>query len=490
MTGRPRLRVGQRLDTAAIGAAARANPRLRRFVRTVGRHSRSGDRRAASLLDHLVRRVLDDIGDVYAGSAITRLERIAVLRENIAVILDSVLRGGDLPAGVSVSRLGDYFDHLSAEMRDLSAPRSGLLGDEPIRLSGDDPNVYAQSLIDEFEGTTAPGGSFAEPDLRPAFAELPAAQQAAMRKAADADPAGLWRVVAGENEPAKAAALAKLEAGLGLTTAELADLRAAVGALGKARSRGFHADPVRLAAALARIADTELRDIVAASTDVWVVHQLAIHNPAALAEAWSRYKAGAKGAPLTPAGFRANIRTWMTHWGRATQAEFTAAFSLSALDILFKGPDYRPNEGGTDLVGIGHDGWVWLIDDKSHRAKSVSTVTALTKNLVENLREDAKSFRDGLARWRAEVPDFVPDERVLDAIITMRGAAADIEGLPAGLSDADRAARIRQILTDHRLRLRVTSAMGEVVDVSDALRAIGLRVTPTGPTIPLPKGGR
>lgn len=490
MTGRPRLRVGQRLDTAAISAAARANPRLRGFVRTVGRHSRSGDRRASALLEHLVRRVLDDIGDVYAGPAVTRLERIAVLRENIAVILDSVLRGGDLPPGVSVSRLGDYFDHLSAEMRDLSSPKGGLLGDDPIRLSGDDPTIYAQSLIDEFDGTTAAGGRHVEPDLRPAFAELPPAQQAAMRKAADADPAGLWRVVSSDLEAQKATALRDLEKSLGLTDAELADLRAAVDSLGKARSKGFHADPVRLAEALARIADKELRDVVAASTDVWVIHQLAIHNPAALADAWARYKSVAKG-PLTPSGFRANVYTWMTHWGRATQGEFTAAFSLGALDILLKGPDYRPNEGGTDLVGIGKDGWVWVIDDKSHRAPSVSGATALTKNLVTNLRDDADAFRKELARWRAEVPGFVPDERVTDAIITMKGAAADIERLPAGLSDVERAARIRQILTDHRLRLRITSAMGEVVDVSDALRDLGLKVTPTGPTIPLPpRGGR
>ncbi|MGB3439799.1 MAG: hypothetical protein WBA97_13705 [Actinophytocola sp.] len=490
MTGKVRLGVGRRLDTAAISAAARANPRLRGFVHTVGRHSRGGDRRAAALLEHLILRVLDDVGDVYAGPAITRLERIQVLRENVAAILDSVLRGDDVPPGVRVSALGDYFDHLDAEMRDLSSPRGGLLGDEPIRLSGDDPTVYAQTLIDEFEGTTAPGGGHTEPDLRPAFAGLPAGQQAAMRKVAAEDPAGLWRVVSSESEAAKTAALRDLEQGLGLTDAELADLRAAVDTLGKARSRGFHADPVRLAAALERIADKELRDIVAAGTDVWVVHQLAIHNPAALADAWARYKASAKG-PLTPGGFRANIRTWMTHWGRATQGEFTAAFSLNALDILLKGPDYRPNEGGTDLVGIGHDGWVWVIDDKSHRAAGVSSATALTKNLAKNLRDDADTFRTELARWRTEVPDFVPDERVVDAIITMRGAAADIERLPAGLSDAARAAAIRKILTGHRLRLRVTSAMGEVVDVSDALRDLGLRVTPTGPTIPLPpRGGR
>lgn len=113
MTGPRRFRAGRFLDAAAVHAAADANPRLQRFMRTIAAHSEAGDVRSRRLLEHLIRRVVDDVGDLHLNNALNRLERIAVLRDNIAAILDHVLEGGTLPEGVRLETLGERFDQLN-----------------------------------------------------------------------------------------------------------------------------------------------------------------------------------------------------------------------------------------------------------------------------------------------------------------------------------------------------------------------------------------
>lgn len=99
MTGPRRFRAGRFLDAAAVHAAADANPRLRRFIRTVAAHSEAGEVRSRRLLEHLVRRMIDDVADLHLNNALNRLERIAVLRDNIAAILDTCWRAAPCPRG-------------------------------------------------------------------------------------------------------------------------------------------------------------------------------------------------------------------------------------------------------------------------------------------------------------------------------------------------------------------------------------------------------
>ncbi|MET8040931.1 hypothetical protein ABZU25_08700 [Micromonospora sp. NPDC005215] len=492
MTGPRRFRAGRFLDAAAVHAAADANPRLRSFLRTVAAHSEAGEVRSRRLLEHLIRRIVDDVGDLHLGNALNRLERIAVLRDNIAAILDHVLEGGTLPEGVRVATLGEYFDQLNTEMRELSRPRDGIVGDAPLRLA-DDAAAYADSLLREFDAGGVAAGRHVEPTaiVGDAYRAMPADRQAALRRAAELEPAALWHAVAAESEAGKRAAVADLETRLGgrLSPDEVARLRTAVDDLGRARSRGLQVSEARLTEALARIGDADLRAVVAGG-DVWLTQQLALHNPEALTTLWRRFRDRGGSADDGP-GFRAYLRHDMVTYGRGVLGEYSAAFSLSSIELFLKGPDANVKVAGTDLVGIGHDGWVWLIDDKSHRATSVAGVSALTENLVTNLRRDAADFRDAIARLHRDDPGFIPDPRILDAISRMEDAAAEIDRINRRGSASTRPARISAALQERRLRLRVTSAAGEVREITQALRDLGLAIEPTGPPVPLPPtGGR
>ena len=490
----PRIRAGQLLDAAAIRAAAETHPRLRSFMRTISEESRRGDRHAAGLMEHIIRRAVDDIGEVHVGGSLLRLEKVQILRDNIATILDSVLEGQELPQGISVESLGRYFDELSNEMRELSRPRESIVGDQPLDLFHDAAE-YADRLVREYEGVApAAGGAHVEPmaAVQDAFNRMPAGLKEAVRRATELEPQAVWRVVASETESGQARSLAHLEGQLAgqLGAKELADLRAGLVEMGKARNKGLLVDQVRLGEALVRIADPDLRAVVTAGGDVWIVQQLAIHNPEALATLWDQFRA--KGGGAADAGaFRSYLRHEMVTFGRAVPAEYTAAFSLSSIELFLKGPDANPRLGGTDLVGIGHDGWVWLVDDKSHRTQSVSSVTALTDNLAKNLSKDAAEFRAAIARLQREDPGFVPDPRVIYAIQRMEDVADAIAYIERSGEANTRPARIREVLQGRKIRLQVTSAMGEVRELSEALRELGLEYHPTGiqPRLPRP-GGR
>ncbi|MEV0154971.1 hypothetical protein AB0H57_14660 [Micromonospora sp. NPDC050686] len=494
MTPPRRFRVGRMLDGAAVRAAADAHPRLRAFMRTIAERSERGEPRSRALMEFMIRRVADDVGQLHLGNATVRLERIQVLRENIAAILDHVLDGGDLPEGIRMETLGDYFEQLNTEMRELSGPREAIVGDGPLPLY-DNAAAYAQSLLREFEAAQGghPGGVHVEPsaELAAAFHRLPPDQAAALRRASALDHRGVWRRISAETESGARQAGRELEAALAgrMTADELARLRSALDEMGKARNTALQMNSARLAEALARLGDADLRAVVA-SGDVWLLQQVAAHNPQALTELWQNFRRNG-GAAGDAGGFRAYVRSEMTHYGRAAVGEYTAAFSLSSIKRFLHGPDADVRVRGIDLIGIGHDGWLWLIDDKSHAAGSVSSVTALTDNLTTNLRNSAADIAAVLDDLSAREPGFVPDPQVLDALQRMRDAAAEVDRINRTGKPTNRPARIAQALEDRRLRLRVTSAAGQVTELSRALRELGLAVEPAGITVPWPNpGGR
>lgn len=483
------FRVSSHIEPSVIRGVADQHPRLKAFYRTIGEHAGQGDRRARSLLDFVVRRMLDDVGDLHLNDVFSRLDRIEVLRDNIAAVLDHVLEGGELPKGVDVATLGQYFEHLQKEMHDLTQPREALIGDEPFKLT-DDSADYAHQLLNDFRskegGGPSEGGVHAEPVERmlARFRELPDDQRAALSRAGELAPGDLWRTVAAD-ESGRNAGIARLRERLRgkMTDAELANLETAIGELGKSRTRGRTGIAGRGEAVLEGIADPALRRAVEA--DAWVLQE--VRSAEQLQTMWDNYRR--RGGD--PGGFRAYVRREMMTYVRSVFGEHTAAFSLPEIDFFLKGPDIHTRRPGTDLVGIGHDGWVWVLDDKSHKASSVSSVSALFENLVGNLRDDARQFRENIARLRRDVPGFRPDMRALDGIERMQRAADDIDAhlqsLPADQRFAPASlARIDAILKRHEIKLRVTSAFGEVTAISAELARLGIRVTPTGPVVPLP----
>lgn len=485
-----KFRVSSHIDAAVIRGVADQHPRLKAFYRTVGEHAAQGDRRARSLLDFAVRRMLDDVGRLYLNDVFSRLDRIEVLRDNIAAVLDHVLEGDELPKGVNVAKLGQYFELLQKEMRDLTQPREALIGDQPFKLT-DDSADYAHQLLNEFRskegGGPAGGGTQGEPVDRvlARVRDLPADQRAALSRAAELAPGELWRTVAADGESTRSARMAKLHERLRgkMTEAELANLETSIGELGKARTRGHTGIAGRGDAVLAGINDPVLRRAVEA--DAWVLQE--VRSAEQLQTMWNNYQR--RGGD--PGGFRAYVRREMKTYVRSVFGEHTAAFSLPEIDFFLKGPDIHTRRPGTDLVGIGHDGWVWILDDKSHKASSVSSVSALFENLVGNLRDDASQFRQNIARLRRDVPGFRPDMRALDGIERMQRAADEIDShlksLPADQRyQSTSLARIDGILKRHEIKLRVTSAFGEVTTISSDLARLGIRVTPTGPVVPLP----
>jgi hypothetical protein len=377
-------------------------------------------------------------------------------------------------------------------MRELSRPRESIVGDQPLDLYHD-AGEYADRLVREYQGAApAPGGAHVEPmaAVQDAFNRMPADLKEAVRRATELEPQAVWRVVASETEGGQARNLARLEGELAgrLGAKELADLRAGLVEMGKARNKGLMVDQVRLGEALVRITDPDLRAVVTAGADVWIIQQLATHNPEALAELWANFKAKGRGV-ADASGFRAYVRREMVTFGRATPAEYTAAFSLSSIEQFLKGPDANPRQAGTDLVGVTHDDWVELIDDKSHRTQSVSSVTALTDNLATNLHDDARRFRAALQELQKD-PGFTPDPKMVYAIQRVEGAADAIAYIERSGDPRTRPARIREALTSSKIRMKVTSAMGEVRELSDALRELGLEYQPTGIQPPLPPRGR
>jgi len=463
------------VDTAAIRAAAARNPRLREFVARMSRHP-GGERRAGAILENLLRRAFDDAADLHLTPTIARLERVTELRDTLAAVLDHVFDEGRLPPGRSVASLTGLFEELSSEMRELSRPRAGLAEDFPLRLTDEDALVYAQSAL----ATTAPsGGRHLEPDLAAAVVALPDAQRAALRKATTFEPNGVLSILRAEERRSSVARAGALETRLGgrLTPAELADLRGALAATGRARTAAVQVSPQRLAPALAALSDPDLRALVGAA-DPWVLPQLAMHNPGTLTHLWRAFRAKG-GRPDDGGGFRAYVRHEMVTYGRSVPAEFTAAFSVSSVRGFLKAPDVNTRARGTDLVAVGADGWYWLIDDKSHATRTVSDVSALTTNLAENLRRDAATFRESVARLEAEYPGIDLQRELVDAPGVMESAASRIDEINRTAAPAARPELNRAALAEHRIRLKVTSAMGNVIDLSDALKALGLSIEPT-----------
>jgi hypothetical protein len=241
-----------------------------------------------------------------------------------------------------------------------------------------------------------------------------------------------------------------------------------------------------------------------AMRDNTILGPLAEQHPEGLRELWDGWNAG--GRTGGGGNFRNYVYGEMRSGTRPYLAEFESAHGLGSQGFgLLKDPasfDPRlpnmrrinPREGGTDLIGVREDGEIWVVDDKSHRlskaqieagqtGKSVSSVSAFEgRQLARNLEDDVTDMKAALDRLRAS--GVTPEPSMEDAVKRLDNAVTKLKQETSGWADdafdvpANRQ-RIAAILGSERVRLKVTSAMGDVRDVSEALGDLGISAVPT-----------
>jgi hypothetical protein len=156
---------------------------------------------------------------------------------------------------------------------------------------------------------------------------------------------------------------------------------------------------------------------------------------------------------------------------RGNFGEFELAFDLSKNGhVILKCGDEFVSRTGTDLVTmLRADGrWRLLIfDNKALRDATVNSVSALTKNLLENLTNDARKF--ATIAQRADAPlEFGEAAKRLDA------ATAEIRKIllkyDGDISIKGAQAEIARALAAQDIQLVVANAGGQVKGISEPLR--------------------
>lgn len=506
------------LPTGSIRALAESHPSLRALhARLTGElHIEPG--RAGRLIVSLVTHAMEDLAGSYLGEMGGRLRRIDAIRGRIAGAIDHVVAEGILPPDLDRSGLTRLFDDLQREMEGLRSARTHAEAHPPApsveTMTGAiAPTAETGAGFRPFaaSGDPAQGVVGARPPgmLRDAMAAMTAqrpARAAVFNRvmAEHGDLLGL--AVLAETESGQRSALDSLRHALGpdFPPGDWNELSAAVGELGHAhnaalRGPGSAADAVR-AARLAHLSP-ELRTAIGG--DRTILGPLAEQAPADLEDLWAAWQARGRTPP-----FRDYVRGEMASGRRPALAEWQAAHDLGSQYgvVLLKDPAsfdpaspnlrrVNPREGGTDLFGLRDDGEIWYIDDKSHRLSpsdraagrtgiNLSGVSAFEgRGFIANLRSDVAELEAGFRRMAGE--GRAPDPRALDACDRLRRAADALDRETAGWQDADFAqpanqARIAAILgaPEHRIRLHVTSTMGDVTGTTARLGGLGINVLP------------
>jgi hypothetical protein len=482
-----KFHVAPKLNAEMLHAMVDQHPRMQQFRQNMARRLDGGESYAHALGSHILRRVVGDVADVHINAVVERLGRIEKLREKIDTAIDSVLDGHGLPKEFNGETMQSHFADLKKEMNELTLPRDALIGDGPLKITDSVPD-YSSSLLSEFDtqqGSAREHGQFGEPiaAMKKRFNELPDSQRGLLRQARDVAPDDLEAAITG-NDVQQQAALQRLREKLsGMSDADFKSVTDGIQDLGRARTKGLLVDPIELHGRLEKIGDSRLRAVIA-SGDPWIVQSLAIMSPSQLEGLWQAHIR--KGGDAR--GFSGYVRGEMVHYSRSVFGEHTAAFAVPEMDYFLKGPDFRVRDRGTDLVGIGKDQWTWILEDKSHLAPSASSATAIFENLVSNLEKDARDFRARERKLKSEVPKYETPPLVDDSIQHMQAAANDLRSHLNALPEAQRfspdsLARMRGILDQHRIKLRITSGFGEVTQISQDLARLGIRVKSTGPDI-------
>lgn len=508
------------LPAGTIRSLAEAHPQLTRLRARLVDDLHIDPARAGRLISSLVTHAVEDLGDAFLGEMSQRLRKIDSLRGRIAGAVDHVLVEGALPADLDHAALSRLFDTLQHEMEGLQSARrfaESHARDPDIAAitGGVRPTAAPTTAARPFAPTGDPlqGVVGARPPgmLRDAMAAIDAANPARgrlFRSILDQHGDLLGLAVLAETQVTQRAALRDLREVLGpnFPEAKFRELEAAVKELGKAHSRarrGPGTDAGRVRAERVVDLPPELRTTIGG--DNTLLGPLAEQFPADLHALWDAWRARGR-----EQDFRDYVFGEMRSGRRPELAEWQAAHDLGTQHgvLLLKdaatfdpsvpgGRRVNPREPGTDIVGLRQDGEIWVHDDKSHRLKppdraagatglNLSGVSAFEgRALARNMAADAAEMEAALARQAAA--GFAPNPRAVEAVSRIRQCASRLTADTAGWSEADfllpaNQLRIRGILDAHRVKLKVSSTMGDVRGMTDRLQGLGIEVLP--PTVP------
>ncbi len=449
--------------------------------------------RAAALLRSLMISVTEDLGAGWLADMTARLRRIEEIRGRVSNAVEHVVDNGALPPGMDHAGFTRLFGELQREMDALSSVQRHA---ETVDRAATADRVLAPAA-------PTPGRVAPHP---------PESLAAAMDQARLANPGGaaiidravtspehgdlLGLALAAETQGGQAARLRELGDAMGLTPSERADLAASVEAMGLARARAERVDPAALARRQRAAAGLPAELANQVMGDHTVLGPMAEANRTQLLVLWRHWRdAGSNGA------FRDYVRGEMSSHFRPMASENQAAFALgnapgaavlkdaAAFDpTLPGGRRVNPREPGTDLLMMRDNGDLWYVDDKAHRGGAARDPVALSgvsafegRRFVTNIRDDIADLEAAMMRQRSA--GQVPDPRMGDAIARLRAAADELDAAMAGRTDADllrpeNLRAVRSILDRHRIRLRVTSELGDVTSMTSRLDGLGIRVVP------------
>ncbi|MDB5370569.1 MAG: hypothetical protein JWP20_2127 [Roseomonas sp.] len=486
----------RRLPLGLFRAAAEQHPRMIAALQHL-EGLKIPRERALVLLRSLMVHVVEDLGGSYLGEMSRRLERIETIRGRIAGAVEHVVENGVLPPDLDHPRFSALFGELQKEMDALTSVQR-----HAETLSAE---ASAQRIVDGAKGPAAPRPGQVAP-------HPPESLAAAMDAARLQQPAGaaiidrlltspehgdaLGLALAMENQGGRTRRLAELGQAAHLTDAELRELTAAVDAMGLARARMQRVDPAALARRQAAVAGfpKALADRVVG--DNTLLGPMAEANRGQVLVYWKRWQAkGGSGS------FGEYVRREMISEGRPTVSEWSAAFHLgsepgsavikdaAAFDPQAPGGRrVNPRDPGTDLLLMRNNDDLWYVDDKAHRGGvgrdpvALSGVSAFEgPRFVKNMRDDIRDIEAALRRQREA--GQVPDPRLGDTLARLRAAADDLDATMRGWTDKQylepqNLRAVRSVLDRHRIRLRVTSELGDVSSMTSRLEGLGIRVIP------------
>lgn len=460
------------IDPKIIAKAVDTHPGMRELQDTVKTRFKTNEATAKSFAERLLTSAVEKFGAKYLGEMAEHISNMFERREQAAAVLDKVIGSEAMTPEEAGRQLDTLFKDMKKDVEAITSPTEYAKNspiekpDKSIKLTPHDNDPV------QMPKKALPTGRHVEMVgvLKAKFKNFKLAWRKAMRKAADLAPGELWRAIASETEGGQKRNIEALKSrckARGMTDKQIAALEEAVKqfSLERARSQRLPgtAEAVDRAEGLKKL-PPKLRKLVKGDRQLEL---LAGDNPEALEDLFNASGAKSRSA------LRAYIRRRMVAHIRGMTGEFTAAFQLGDRMVLLKAPDYNVTLPGTDLVGVTKDGRVWLIDNKALSEEELGSVTALMKNLPENIADDTAAFKGefGMAK----------DPVIGDAVRRMDKATKEIRALVKDMTKEEVAKpeiqrKIGQILENNKIDRVITNAGGEVTGLSENLRKAKIKM--------------
>jgi len=207
-------------------------------------------------------------------------------------------------------------------------------------------------------------------------------------------------------------------------------------------------------------------------------------NPDQVKALWTAFRAKTR-----PYSFGLYVWFNMLHV-KGSIGEFTAAFELGkgGVMIFLKGPKPEVTTGGTDLVCFDRlTGEIFVIDNKAVKATVLDKVSALMRNLPQNLAEDARAFAKEIGGSHPAVDSLIrrvdrAAKKIQDVANRLSSNVEDRKLLLDANADVKLAngevrpvqSVINEILQEHGITRLITNAGGKLERLSAGLEEAGI----------------